>query len=134
MNSAISFHGSGSDTYQINSSSGNGNVISPAAHYIFGAGNYMTYHPDQYYPNACLFCGLPNGAKKEAISTPTSTSQEIIVATAAPTMQFHSAGTNGKSEPVQCIGLWLCQFIPPIGILTVKNERSTKLGQLDHSI
>ncbi|KAL9542246.1 hypothetical protein MBANPS3_008705 [Mucor bainieri] len=83
-----------------------GNAIMPAARYIFGAGNYMTIDPELYYPNACLFCGLPNGSKRETTATAsllaTSTSQEIIVATAAPTMQFYNnAETNKKPHELE---------------------------------
>ena len=78
------------------SSSSSGNANLPTAHYIFGAGNYMTFNPELYYPNACLFCGLPNGGKKEAAFITTCTSQEIIVATAAPTMPFYSTRANEK--------------------------------------
>ncbi|KAK4509724.1 uncharacterized protein ATC70_007026 [Mucor velutinosus] len=83
-----------------------GNVIIPAARYIFGAGNYMTIDPELYYPSACLFCGLPNGSKRITASTAsllaTSTSQEIIVATAAPTMPFYSsAATNRKPHELE---------------------------------
>ncbi|KAG2206052.1 hypothetical protein INT46_008238 [Mucor plumbeus] len=77
-------------------SDSSGNSIVPTAHYIYGAGNYMTFNPELYYPNACLFCGLPNGSKKEATFTTTCTSQETIIATAAPTIQFYSDGTNEK--------------------------------------
>ncbi|CAO3612006.1 unnamed protein product [Mucor fragilis] len=88
-----------------NIAASSGNAIMPAAHYIFGAGNYMTIDPELYYPSACLFCGLPNGSKKEmaaATTTATSTSQGIIVATAAPTMQFYSsAGTNEKPHELE---------------------------------
>lgn len=83
-----------------------GNAIIPAARYIFGAGNYMTIDPELYYPSACLFCGLPNGSRKETASTAsiiaTSTSQGIFAATAAPTMQFYSsAGTNKKPHALE---------------------------------
>ncbi|OAD02147.1 hypothetical protein MUCCIDRAFT_164085 [Mucor lusitanicus CBS 277.49] len=83
------------------SSTGSGNAIMPAARYVFGAGNYyMTIDPEHYYPSACLFCGLPNGSKREGTSS--STSQEITVATAAPTMQFYdSAGTNEKPHELE---------------------------------
>ncbi|GAN03351.1 hypothetical protein MAM1_0039c02804 [Mucor ambiguus] len=83
-----------------------GNAIMPVARYIFGAGNYMTIDPELYYPSACLFCGLPNGRKREFIATTsmlaTSTSQEIIVATAAPTMHFYNnAETNEKPQRLE---------------------------------
>lgn len=81
-------------------------IVLPAAHYVFGAAHYMTLNnPELYYPNACLFCGLPNGGKKEAVisiasTSVTTTSQDIMVATAAPTMHFYyHRGTRSSEKP-----------------------------------